>query len=231
MIGNGEMQEHKELNYLTTFKVNNCSGVIASQLSTQFAFDQFNSYQLPYVLIDRVTDNQQCIEADHYKGGQLQAEAIIEGNAQRVLVLHQDLNYRSFEERFNGARTTLESQGIQLWIEDERDITMDKLQRYIKYNDIDSVICSNDVSALKMMKWLHDLHITIPDDIQVIGYDDIPLAKLFYPSLTTIKQPAYDIGKQAALGLIQQLEHNDITTKVVLDVDLIYRESTRRKTK
>ena len=53
MIGNGEMQEHKELNYLTTFKVNNCSGVIASQLSTQFAFDQFNSYQLPYVLIDR----------------------------------------------------------------------------------------------------------------------------------------------------------------------------------
>lgn len=69
MIGNGEMQEHKELNYLTTFKVNNCSGVIASQLSTQFAFDQFNSYQLPYVLIDRVTDNQQCIEVTIIKVG------------------------------------------------------------------------------------------------------------------------------------------------------------------
>ena len=76
MIGNGEMQEHKELNYLTTFKVNNCSGVIASQLSTQFAFDQFNSYQLPYVLIDRVTDNQ-CIEADHYKGGKLQVRQLL----------------------------------------------------------------------------------------------------------------------------------------------------------
>lgn len=59
--------------------------------------DQFNSYQLPYVLIDRVTDNQQCIEADHYKGGKLQAETIIKGNAQRVLLLHQDLNYRSLK--------------------------------------------------------------------------------------------------------------------------------------
>ena len=77
MIGNGEMQEHKELNYLTTFKVNNCSGVIASQLSTQFAFDQFNSYQLPYVLIDRVTDNQQCIEADHYKVGNYKSRQLL----------------------------------------------------------------------------------------------------------------------------------------------------------
>ena len=76
---------------------------------------------------------------------------------------------------------------------------------------------------------VHDLHFHIPDDVQVIGYDDIPLAKLFYPSLTTIEQPAYEIGKQAALGLINQLEHNDITTKVVLDVDVIHRESTRRK--
>ncbi|ECN6967917.1 LacI family transcriptional regulator, partial [Salmonella enterica subsp. enterica serovar Virchow] len=50
-----------------------------------------------------------------------------------------------------------------------------------------------------------------------------------YPSLTTIEQPAYEIGKQAALGLINQLEHNDVTTKVVLDVDVIHRESTRRK--
>ena len=104
-------------------------------------------------MIDRVTDNQQCIEADHYKGGKLQAETIIKGNAQRVLLLHQDLNYRSFEERFNGARTTLKHD-IQLWI-DEHDITIDKLKAYVNHNHIDSVICSNDVSALKIMKWLH----------------------------------------------------------------------------
>ena len=109
--------------------------------------------------------------------------------------------------------------------------SIDKLKAYVNHNHIDSVICSNDVTALKIMKWVHDLHFHIPDDVQVIGYDDIPLAKLFYPSLTTIEQPAYEIGKQAALGLINQLEHNDITTKVVLDVDVIHRESTRRKKK
>ena len=67
--------------------------------------------------------------------------------------------------------------------------------------------------------------VTLPysDDVQVIGYDDIPLAKLFYPSLTTIEQPAYEIGKQAALGLINQLEHNDVTTKVVLMLMLFKR--------
>ena len=67
-----------------------------------------------------VSDNQQCIEADHYKGNYKLRQLLKE----HVLLLHQDLNYRSFEERFNGARTTLKNHDIQLWIEDEHDITL-----------------------------------------------------------------------------------------------------------
>ena len=60
----------------------------------------------------------------------LQAETIIKGNAQRTIVASR-FELSLFEERFNGARTTLKNHDIQLWIEDEHDITIDKLKAYV----------------------------------------------------------------------------------------------------
>lgn len=229
IIGNGEMNEEKELNYLTTFKANHCCGVIASQLSTQFAFDLFTSYQLPYTLIDRVIEHDNCIEADHFKGGQLQAKKIIDGRASHVLLLHQDLNYKSFDDRFKGALSFLTDHDIDVVTQDELSLDSKQFEKLIHEHQIDSIICSNDVSAFKVMKWLHDLHITIPETVQVIGYDDIRLAALYQPALTTIRQPAYEIGQQATYMLINQLEDKAYASHVTLNVEVIERASTRRK--
>ncbi|MDQ7174720.1 LacI family DNA-binding transcriptional regulator [Staphylococcus chromogenes] len=104
MIGNGAMDETKELNYLSMFKVNQCSGVIASQLSTPHAFEQLHALQSPCVLIDRAAEGDTCVEADHVQGGTLQAETILQGHATSVLLLYQNLDYTSFRARFDAAK-------------------------------------------------------------------------------------------------------------------------------
>ncbi|PTG55526.1 LacI family transcriptional regulator [Staphylococcus chromogenes] len=228
MIGNGAMDETKELNYLSMFKVNQCSGVIASQLSTPHAFEQLHALQSPCVLIDRAAEGDTCVEADHVQGGILQAETILQGNATSVLLLYQNLDYTSFRARFDAAKKVLEEANVSVVTQLEGALTEKLLERYIDTYTIDSIICSNDVMAFKVMQWLHTLNIKVPEEVQVVGYDDIPFATMFIPTLTTVRQPAYELGQQATQQLIDELEGRVAPTSTILEVDMVHRASTRR---
>ncbi|PTG54086.1 LacI family transcriptional regulator [Staphylococcus chromogenes] len=228
MIGNGAMDETKELNYLSMFKVNQCSGVIASQLSTPHAFEQLHALQSPCVLIDRAAEGDTCVEADHVQGGTLQAETILQGNATSVLLLYQNLDYTSFRARFDAAKKVLEEANVSVVTQLEGALTEKLLEHYIDTYTIDSIICSNDVMAFKVMQWLHTLNIKVPEEVQVVGYDDIPFATMFIPTLTTVRQPAYELGQQATQQLIDELEGRVAPTSTILEVDMVHRASTRR---
>ncbi|PTG22605.1 LacI family DNA-binding transcriptional regulator [Staphylococcus chromogenes] len=228
MIGNGAMDETKELNYLSMFKVNQCSGVIASQLSTPHAFEQLHALQSPCVLIDRAAEGDTCVEADHMQGGTLQAETILQGNATSVLLLYQNLDYTSFRARFDAAKKVLEEANVSVVTQLEGALTEKLLEHYIDTYTIDSIICSNDVMAFKVMQWLHTLNIKVPEEVQVVGYDDIPFATMFIPTLTTVRQPAYELGQQATQQLIDELEGRVAPTSTILEVDMVHRASTRR---
>ncbi|MDU0481661.1 LacI family DNA-binding transcriptional regulator [Staphylococcus chromogenes] len=228
MIGNGAMDETKELNYLSMFKVNQCSGVIASQLSTPHAFEQLHALQSPCVLIDRAAEGDTCVEADHVQGGTLQAETILQGNATSVLLLYQNLDYTSFRARFDAAKKVLEEANVSVVTQLEDVLTEKLLECYIDTYTIDSIICSNDVMAFKVMQWLHTLNIKVPEEVQVVGYDDIPFATMFIPTLTTVRQPAYELGQQATQQLIDELEGRVAPTSTILEVDMVHRASTRR---
>ncbi|MCE5043669.1 LacI family DNA-binding transcriptional regulator [Staphylococcus chromogenes] len=228
MIGNGAMDETKELNYLSMFKVNQCSGVIASQLSTPHAFEQLHALQSPCVLIDRAAEGDTCVEADHVQGGTLQAETILQGNATSVLLLYQNLDYTSFRARFDAAKKVLEEANVSVVTQLEGALTEKLLEHYIDTYTIDSIICSNDVMAFKVMQWLHTLNIKVPEEVQVVGYDDIPFATMFIPTLTTVRQPAYELGQQATQQLIDELERRVAPTSTILEVDMVHRASTRR---
>lgn len=228
MIGNGAMDETKELNYLSMFKVNQCSGVIASQLSTPHAFEQLHALQSPCVLIDRAAEGDTCVEADHVQGGTLQAETILQGNGTSVLLLYQNLDYTSFRARFDAAKKVLEEANVSVVTQLEGALTEKLLECYIDTYTIDSIICSNDVMAFKVMQWLHTLNIKVPEEVQVVGYDDIPFATMFIPTLTTVRQPAYELGQQATQQLINELEERVAPTSTILEVDMVHRASTRR---
>ncbi|GAB0338920.1 hypothetical protein JPSP52_23650 [Staphylococcus pseudintermedius] len=111
------------------------------------------------------------------------------------------------------------------------DLAMTEAQflSLVHENDIDSVICSHDVAAFRVLKWLNYDGQRVPEDVQVVGYDDMPLAEWLVPGLTTVRQPAYTLGERAAQKLIAQIEgQSNIERKTLLDVTLIERETTRR---
>ena len=92
---------------------------------------------------------------------------------------------------------------------------------------LDSVFCGNDLIALGAYKALHAAGLDIPGDVGIVGFDDIAMAQMVTPELTTVRQPAYAMGWQAAELLIDSIngEHRQ-QREVVLPTQLIRRGST-----
>jgi LacI family transcriptional regulator, galactose operon repressor len=91
-----------------------------------------------------------------------------------------------------------------------------------------AVFAGNDLMAIGAIRSLGEAGLRVPEDVSVVGYDDIHLASLVTPALTTVRQPVYGMGQAAAEQLILQIRKGEQArhSRLVLGVDLIVRGST-----
>jgi DNA-binding LacI/PurR family transcriptional regulator len=92
-----------------------------------------------------------------------------------------------------------------------------------------AIVCFNDQQALAVMTALKELSIKVPDDISIVGNDDISYARIYPVPLTTIRAPQVEIGKRAAEILIRNIESSSMLTieRVVLETEFVIRESSK----
>ena len=90
----------------------------------------------------------------------------------------------------------------------------------------DGVFCGNDLIAVGAMAEIHSMGFTIPTDVRVVGFDDIYLSRYLRPALTTVRQPAYDMGFEAAKMLISHITEGTPLCTLKMKHELIIREST-----
>jgi len=111
--------------------------------------------------------------------------------------------------------------GYRLGIEHFRDLPKEQFPT--------AVICFNDLTALGLMSAFHELGIQVPEDISVIGHDDIECAKRWHIPLTTVKAPTMELGENATEILIENIEAEEPVSirKITLESKLNVRESTR----
>lgn len=89
-----------------------------------------------------------------------------------------------------------------------------------------AIFAGNNLITLGALETIHSLGLSVPENVAIIGFDDMPWAISLNPPLTAVKQPGYDIGKQAA-GLLYQriMEPDKLTAKTILNTELIIRSS------
>lgn len=192
--------------------------------------------QLPVVVVDRqLTGSGQSayVESDHYKGGKLAILHLLDCGCKDIVFLRGPLGLSSGQRRYQGYQEICQKYGI-------REQCIDCLYDYEdglraarilveSYPHVDGVIASNDMIAIAAYKILTREGYRIPEDIQMIGFDNIRFSWLFTPELTTINQPIKEMGTMAVqvirnyrLGLPFQQEN-------ILDVSLVERQTTKRK--
>lgn len=143
------------------------------------------------------------------------------------------------EARLKGFRSFLKEKGFPLSAEAEFDVNFEEEKAYAMTDRVlaarpvfTAVFCMNDKQAFGVLRRLKDLNLACPERLSVMGYDDDRLAEHSAPPLTTIRVPVYQLARNAAADLLNQLKHKmrEFYTPAYLPVSLIERKSVKRLT-
>jgi len=193
---------------------------------------------LPFVLLGRHFDDLETdyVATDDIRGGFLATEHLIRQGHERIALLGGPLHISSAKERFQGYKEALERYGLEL---DERLIETGAITMRDGYATAKSLLsCEprptaifaySDFVALGIVKAIREAGLKIPDDIAIVGYDDIEFSSCLEVPLTTVRIPKEEIGRQAVEILLEKMAKPDGAGQfrgVKLEVELVVREST-----
>jgi LacI family transcriptional regulator len=142
-----------------------------------------------------------------------------------------------WDDRIEGFKAGLRDCGIDYnpdLIEYETSFQMSNIKlataELLRKNpDIDAIIYASDIQAYSGMQYLKEQNIKIPDQISVMGFDDLEFSSLIVPSLTSVRQPFWEIGKIAASHLMDMINaQKAIIKKQVVETSIIVRDSTKK---
>jgi len=219
---------------------NRVAGMLVSTSQETRRFDhleQVLSQGVPIVLFDRIVEEIDApkVVVDDFNGAYRAVTHLIETGRKRIAHLTSAHSFYVGKERREGYEAALRDHGLliipQYIIEGgcHEEDGRKGARRLLELDQLpDGIFAINDPVALGAFLYLQDRNIRIPEQIGLVGFSDNPNATLVRPALTTINQPAYDIGKTAASILLDIL--NGKTGKngktIMLETKLVVRDST-----
>lgn len=233
ILGNVKSNNEIEESYIESFSMQNVAGIITANSENENS--KLKTFNNPVVMTDiAYKESEYGVVSDDFMGGKLSAQEILKTHPKKILVVKGPKGLNSLEERFNGMVQVLEGKiafdVYQSHSFDFGEVEQDAKIIFEQFKETDSMICPSDIHAIALLHEALKRNFSVPEDIQIIGYDDIPMSKFLYPALSTIRQPAYKIGMEAAKLLHALIDKRPVTEKkIMLPVTYIERETTRRK--
>lgn len=191
---------------------------------------------LPVVIVDRhIADTGEAafVESNHYRGGRLATECLLACGSRSPVCLRGPQRFTSGILRFRGYQDVCRENGVEERFIDctysfSSGMTAAE-QLLAAFPDADGIFAANDMVAVSVYKVLHSHSIRVPEEIQIVGFDDVGLSTLVTPALTTIRQPIQEMGRRAVDIIWMYTEGKPFDRESVFDVELIERETTRRE--
>ncbi|MBS4204464.1 LacI family DNA-binding transcriptional regulator [Lederbergia citrea] len=236
IICNSDDNAAKEESYLRLLNEKQVDGILLSSGDNLSVLTekQLEYGKTPFVLMDRGGDSGKynSIFVDNEKGGYLAGRHLIELGHRKVACIIGSENLRNSNERLAGFRRAMMEVGMEL--PDDHIINGEfhiepaykQSKEFLENKNVTAIFTCNDLMACGVYQAASELGMKIPDDLSIIGFDDIPLVSALIPKLTTIRQDIYNMGRRAAKMLIDHIEkgENDI---VIFEPSIIVRGSTK----
>lgn len=211
-------------------------------LATDLEEDQisiFDHCNVPLVIIDNYLENKKinCITINNEKGVYEAVKYLVDMGHKRIGYLHIANHTKNFKERYFGYKRAAELCGLYIESEDIIDISAkgsEPVYRELKKNfegkeKLPTAFFSdNDVVALCAVKALKELGYRVPDDISIVGFDNIAFAEMTDPPLTTVQIPKYLLGVIAANTIVDMKKALIGLTKIEVGTDLVIRSSVKK---
>lgn len=233
-----DIQENKEIakEYVRNLKSRNVDGFIFSTAYSDSSLNEeikeARNSGYPCINLLRTDGSDTVsISLDNPKGSEMGVDFLIEKGKRRIAYIQGQEFLQLYRDRFEGYKRALEKNGIPydeslFWsgYKDGEfcasDVVKEKLSGGI---NVDAIFCSSDNLATTTMHALYEMGYKIPDDIALVGYDNVPISQLLIPRLTSIGQPFKEMGRKAVDVLIDMIEgkERDKNESLVFDPFLI----------
>lgn len=237
LLGNSENSAERELELVSMLSSHRVHGALVTPAGGRAVQSQ-DEVSLPLVYLDNAGTAESCsVRVDHLAGGEMAAEHLLGLGHRRLAFVGGRPTLTQFEQRLEGARRALKRAGIapeNALIEVSGDgigvdSGMQAAELLLGRGLPSAIMCGNDMLAFGVFKALTAAGLRVPDDVSLVGYDDIEFAANWIVPLTTIRQPTVEMGEQAAKLLIEHAEGNPDHRhrSVVMQPVLVVRDSCR----
>ena len=191
----------------------------------------------PLVMCSQYTEHEQVpyVAIDDYSASKHAVNYLISIGKKRIAMLNApfDFSYARFREK--GFTDALKEAGLPVF--PELILHVDDVDYSLAFSSMttllsesqkpDAIFCVSDVFASAAIKAAEHVGLTVPQDIAVMGFDNVNLSSMTVPTISTVSQPMYQLGWQSCNLLMDQLNHIPIITRrVILSTDIIVRQST-----
>ncbi len=233
ILCNSQNTEEKEDSYVQILKANRAAGIIIFTGGSRLK--SFESLKTPVVAMECYPEYASTVVAcDNTMGGTLAGEHLMEKGCKHILLITSTPNgpmpsseretafYQACKEKYIPVQTLMTA------VENFEALSyMMEIKDYLsKHPEVDGIFTTSDVIAAQAIRACHMLKKRVPEDVKIIGYDDVKMAAYYNPPITTIHQP---IGKMAELAvelLLKVIEEESVEEKYLLPVSLVQRETT-----
>lgn len=214
-----------ELKYLDMLEQKQCAGVISLDPMTAQLKLPNRIANLPWIACSEYVPNSQVgyVSIDHKQAAQDAVLYLVSKGHKRIAFVNSDEGYLYAKQRREGYIQAMKSAGLA--VEDGYIQSMGGIayplgelaaRRLLTLPSPPTAIFSvSDTLAIGVMKAIFRMGKRVPDDISVVGFDDIPLSDMFEPSLTTIHQPTFEMGKSAMKMLAERIDGQSVSSKII----------------
>lgn len=240
VLCNSNDDRNRESHHLSVLQEQRVFGVLISPVGARSReLDALRRRGTAVVLVDRGSGRNQCsVSVDDAVGGELAAGHLLSLGHRRIAYVGGPASLRQVSERLAGTRNAFETAGRppdsvavvetgELTVAAGRDAARRILEMSTRRRPT-AVFCANDLLALGVLQQMTRSKVRVPEDLAIVGYDDIEFAGAAAVPLTSVRQPRAQLGRAAAELLIDEVENAAAHRhrQVVFEPELVVREST-----
>ncbi|MBO6258821.1 MAG: substrate-binding domain-containing protein [Succinivibrio sp.] len=236
LVAQGFHEEKRELRAINSLLSHRCAGLVVHALAVPDKVMAEYMKSFPYmVMINRVLPGfeDRCVNINNFRGMYLTTKTLIENGHRKIAYVNSSHRILDADERCNGYRQALLDHGCEvnenliLKVSPSLEGGTTAAHKLLEHKDeFTAVACYNDALAAALMAVFADKGIKVPEQISVIGFDNLFLSSCLNPPLTTVTNPVDIMGKYATLLSLALYNHQEFKLPE-FETKLIWRKSVR----
>ncbi len=209
--------------------------IVTSSRVGSLHFKLLSETKVPVVLVNNQHSeaSPHSVMIQNVEGSRQAVQHLIRLGHRRIAYIRDRFGYQSDAERLTGYRAALRHAGVTfskelvVYGDGKAEGGMVAMRTLLGLQDPPTaVFCYNDMTALGALRCIHDERLQVPQDISLVGFDDLFIASYTHPRLTTVRQPKRQLGQLAMETLLKLMSGQDSVDSISVPAELVVREST-----